>query len=76
MNRAHDILAHPEFDNSKSTILYINDCYEINDESTKVIVEAYLKRKEFNVLSLDWSSLGRDDFFNVLIPNIKQVSKQ
>lgn len=74
--RAHDILSHPEFDHSKPTVLYINDCYEVNDESTKVVIAAYLRRKEYNLLALDWSSLGRDDFFNVLIPNIKAVSKQ
>lgn len=65
---------HPDFNSTKQTLLYLNDCFESFDESVEVIVNAYLKRRDHNILVLDWSTFNKDDYFEVIIPNIKRVS--
>lgn len=75
MLRTKDILAHPEFDIARPTLLYIGDCFEVNKESTKVIVKAYKQRGGYNILTLDWAQLGNDDFFGTLLPNMNDVSR-
>lgn len=69
-----DVLAHPDFDNTKPTVLYLNDCYESFDESVAIIVNAYLTRRDHNILVLDWSTFRQDDYFEFVIPNMKKVS--
>lgn len=74
LNKTKDILAHPEFDDTRKTLFYISDCYEYNNESVHVIVNAYAKRTDYNVLVLDWFSFNNADFFSVLLPNLNEVS--
>lgn len=74
MSKSKDIIAHPEFDSARQTLLYIGDCFEVDDESTNVIVNAYKRRGRYNILTLDWSNLGSNDFFNILLPNMNDVS--
>lgn len=74
LRRLKDVLTHPEYDESKQTLLYLNDCFESFEESVEVIVSAYLKRRDHNILVLDWSSFSKDDYFEAVIPNIKRVS--
>lgn len=74
LNQLKDVIVHPDFDASKQTLLYLNDCFESFDESVEVIVNAYLKRRDHNILVLEWTSFNNADYFEVLIPNIKRVS--
>lgn len=66
-------MVHPDFDDLLETVLYINDCYEVNNESINMIVDAYIQRKGYNILVLEWSSFSKNDFFNGLLPNMKLV---
>jgi len=74
VNRSKDILAHPDFDDTKETLLYINDCFEMNNESINIIVDAYIRKGGYNILALEWSSFSKNDFFNVLLPNLNLLS--
>jgi len=72
--KTKDILSHPEFDNSRRTLLYINDCFEVNDESSVAITNAYKRAGGYNILTLEWSQLSGNDFFSVLVPGINSVA--
>lgn len=71
--KAKDIISHPEFDVNRKTLLYISDCFEVNDESTSLIINAYKRAGGYNLLSLEWSQLSGSDFFSFLIPSINSV---
>lgn len=73
VTKTKDILSHPEFDITKKTLLYIGDCFEVNDESTNVIVNAYKKRGGYNIITLEWYQLSKIDFFSALIPQMNDV---
>lgn len=42
-------------------------------QSVHVIVDAYLKRGDHNILVLDWSELADGNFLVDAVPNLKQV---
>lgn len=42
-------------------------------ESVNVIVNAYLKRNDHNILVLDWSSLADGNYLLDAVPNAKLV---
>lgn len=44
-----------------------------SQKSVNVIVSAYLKRNDYNILVLDWSSLADGNFFFDAVPNAKLV---
>lgn len=65
---------HLHFDKQKPTVLYIHGYVEApSHESVNVIVQAYLKRNDHNVLILDWSELADGNYLFDAIPNMKQV---
>lgn len=68
------IMADPEFDHKKRTVLYVHGYVEQpTHQSIHTIVDAYLQRGDHNVLVLDWSELADGNFFVDAVPNIKQV---
>lgn len=74
LDESRNILEHTDFDNEKKTVLYIHGYVEApSHESIHVIVDAYLKRGDHNILLLDWSELADGNFFVDAVPNIKEV---
>lgn len=74
LRTATNILIHPKFDTSKKTVLYCHGYMEtLDSESTHVIVNAYIKNGEYNILVLDWSELSNGNYFLEAIPNTKKV---
>lgn len=69
------ILSHNEFNKQRQTVLYVHGYVEApSHQSIHVIVDAYLKRGDHNILVLDWSELADGNFFMDAVPNMKQVS--
>lgn len=74
MSESRAIMLHPLFDHKKNTVLYIHGYVEApTHQSIHVIVDAYQKRDDYNILVLDWSELADGNFFVDAVPNIKQV---
>lgn len=69
------MFGHPKFDAEKKTVLYIHGYLEApSQESVNVIVAAYLKRNDHNILVMDWSELSDGNYLFDAVPNAKQVS--
>lgn len=75
MDELRAILSHNEFNKERQTVLYVHGYVEApSHQSIHVIVDAYLKRGDHNILVLDWSELADGNFFMDAVPNMKQVS--
>lgn len=69
------MLSHSDFDADKKTVLYLHGYVEApTHESIRVIVDAYIKRGDHNILVLDWSQLADGNYFVDAVQNIKDVS--
>lgn len=76
LEESHAMFVHPDFDVDRKTVLYIHGYQEtLSQESVNVVVNAYLKRKDHNVLVLDWSELANGNYALEAVPNCKQVSE-
>lgn len=75
MDESCAMFAHPEFDPEKKTVLYIHGYLEaMSHESINVVANAYLKRKDHNVLFLDWAELADGNYMVDAVPNMKKVT--
>jgi predicted alpha/beta-fold hydrolase len=74
LNRSVDILSQPEFDNTKPTVMYIHGYVETQDsESIHVIVDAYQKRNDHNLIVLDWGDLADGSYMLEALPNAMKL---
>lgn len=72
----HSIVNNTLFDIEKPTILYTHGYVELaTDATVVVIVEAYLKIGNWNVLVLDWANLGYGDYLTAM-KNVPRVAKE
>lgn len=63
------------FDASRLTVMYVHGYLENRDvESVHVIVEAYLRRNDINLLVLDWGTLADGNYMFDAVVNAKQVN--
>ncbi|XP_050355209.1 phospholipase A1 member A-like [Nymphalis io] len=70
------LLDNPEFDLQKPTVFYIHGYVEIaSDASVLCVMDAYVKRGDYNILVLDWANLAFGNYLNVVV-NIKKVGKE
>lgn len=62
------------FKASRLTVIYLHGYLENCDvESVQVIVEAYLKRDDVNIIVLDWGKLADGNYMFDAVVNAKQV---
>lgn len=74
LEKANDILRHPKFDANRKTVLYVHGYIESPaSESIHVIVNAYLKRNDHNIIILDWSKLADGNYLLDAVPNAKEL---
>lgn len=74
LDESKNIPQHVKFDKLKPTVLYLHGYIEnMTVESIHVIVDAYLKRGDHNLLVLDWSELADGSYVLDCVPNMKQV---
>lgn len=74
LDESRAILSHNDFDKLKKTVLYVHGYVEgPTHQSVHVIVDAYIKRGDHNILVLDWSELADGNYLIDAVPNIKQV---
>lgn len=74
MDQAVDILKHPRFDLTRETALYIHGYIETPEvESIHVIVDAYQKNGEQNIIILDWGELADGNYLLDAVQNAKQL---
>lgn len=70
-----NIVNHATFDKSRPTVMYVHGYIEnMSVESIHVIVDAYLKRGDHNILILDWSDLADGNYMFDCVPNMKQFA--
>lgn len=74
LDRAEDIVRHPKFDPTKKTAMYFHGYIESPEvESVHVIVDAYQKRNDHNLIILDWTQLVDGNYLLEAVPNCKKV---
>ncbi|XP_004521443.1 lipase member H-A [Ceratitis capitata] len=62
------------FSKTKNTVIYIHGYLEDADiESVHVIVDAYLQRKDLNLIILDWGELANGNYIFDAVINCKQL---
>lgn len=77
LDNAKEILKNPKFDLRKKTVLYLHGYIEsMANESIHVVVDAYIKRGDHNILILDWSALAEGNYLFDAVPNAKAVKKR
>lgn len=76
LDRAEDIVRHAKFDHTKKTVMYFHGYIESPEvESVHVIVDAYQKRNDHNLIILDWTQLVDGNYLLEAVPNCKKVSQ-
>lgn len=74
LNDLNSILCDSRFDKSRNTVLYLHGYLENPDvESVHVIVDAYLKRTDTNLIVLDWCELADGNYAFDAVVNAKQL---
>ncbi|XP_067621841.1 lipase member H-A isoform X2 [Eurosta solidaginis] len=68
------LLEDSKFSKTKKTVLYLHGYLENADiESVHVIVDAYLKRKDINLIVLDWGELADGNYMFDAVVNCGQI---
>lgn len=68
-------LQHEKFNANLPTVIYLHGYIEnMQVESAHVIADAYIKRKDHNILLLDWADLADGNYLFDSVPNIKKVT--
>jgi hypothetical protein len=68
------MLKHPSFRQCKPTVFYFHGFLEkVYDESVNVVVDAYIKRNDHNLVIVDWSELADGSYIFDAVPNHKRV---
>lgn len=76
LHEARGILTQPGFDSQRKTVIYSHGYIEsMSSQSIHVIVDAYLKRGDHNIILFDWSELADGNYFIDAVPNLKYVSE-
>lgn len=71
---ARSIAIHKGFDKSRSTVLYIHGFRENQtSESVRTVVDAYIKRRGYNILFVDWSPYANGSYIIDAVPNLIRV---
>lgn len=74
LDRAEDIVRHAKFDHTKKTVMYFHGYIESPEvESVHVIVDAYQKRNDHNLIILDWTQLVDGNYLLEAVPNCKKL---
>lgn len=74
LDNASDILTHPQYNGARKTTLYVHGYIERPEvESIHVIVDAYLKRENENIILLDWGTLADGNYLLDAVQNAKQL---
>lgn len=73
-NELQQILKDEKYDSNRSTTLYMHGYAEsMGSETVHRIVNAYLLRKEHNIIVLDWSDAASGNYFINAVPNAMTV---
>ncbi|XP_070502434.1 lipoprotein lipase-like [Chironomus tepperi] len=76
LSSAQELFNDPHFDPSRKTVLYMHGYDQlIDDENIRTIVAAYQTRNDYNILILDWITIGSGDYIFTALPNTAAFSK-
>ncbi|XP_055546007.1 pancreatic triacylglycerol lipase isoform X2 [Wyeomyia smithii] len=74
LDQADKIVRHPKFDRNKRTVMYFHGYIESPEvESVHVIVDAYQKRNDHNLIILDWTQLADGNYLLEAVPNCRKL---
>lgn len=74
LDQAEQIVSHEKFDARKKTVMYFHGYIESPEvESVHVIVDAYQKRGDHNLIVLDWTNLADGSYLLEAVPNCLKV---
>lgn len=71
-----EIASHPKFQKNKTTVLYIHGFRDnFKSEGVKTVIRAFLYRKEFNVLALNWAFYAKGNYITNAVPNLIRIAQ-
>lgn len=74
LDQANEIMRHEKFVDTQKTAIYVHGYVEsMAVESIHVIVDAYQKRGDHNLIILDWGELANGNYIFDAVINAKQV---
>lgn len=69
-----EIDSHRGFDKLRMTVLYIHGFRENQTSaSVRTVVDAYIQRRGFNILLVDWSPYANGSYITDAVPNLIRV---
>lgn len=72
-SQSNQIVKNPKFDSNRKTVLYIHGYIEsLTSSTTQMIINAYIKQANYNILVLDWSTLAGGSYPNA-VENLREV---
>jgi hypothetical protein len=70
LNNTQSLLHNAAYDSKKSTVIYCFGYTELYESpSTQLIVNAFLMRRDHNILVFNWSSIDAGNYFLDAVPN-------
>ena len=76
-NETSQLLAHPDYDNNRTTILYGYGYTEnFLRKSTQTILRAFIVRGNHNLLVVEWSKYSGGNYYFEAIPNSRAVGEE
>lgn len=76
LSEATKVLQHPKFTNNE-THCYLHGYHETqNSESIHLIVDSYMKRKNINLLTIDWAEGARENYLAAALKNVRAIAPQ
>lgn len=76
LDEANDIMGHEKFVATQKTTIYVHGYVESPAvESIHVIVDAYQRRGDHNLIVLDWGELANGNYIFDAVINAKQVGE-
>lgn len=77
LDQAEQIVSHEKFDARKKTVMYFHGYIESPEvESVHVIVDAYQKRGDHNLIVLDWTNLADGSYLLEAVPNCLKLGQK
>ncbi|XP_055839770.1 pancreatic lipase-related protein 2-like [Episyrphus balteatus] len=75
LTEAAEILKNPHFHQNQETHIYLHGWTESqNSTSTHTIVDAYLKRRDLNLITVDWAKAADVGYFEAAAVNIELIA--
>lgn len=76
LDKAAEVMGHPSFNTTKKLVLYSHGFVEdVEFETTRTIVDAYIQNGNYNILVIDWRDLAFNIIYPLVASSLEQVKR-